>query len=161
MKRERSSRSIKTDNVCTMKSGISCYARWGRFYIRHFIRRERGREYLPTRRRARDARAGARRKAGGWRHGVPMSESAFSTTCNEEGLSVKQVRIQGDWPVVKERKSIVEHSFGTVKRAMDAGYCLCKGKGTVSGEFALTFLACNLKRAINIMGTEKLLKAFA
>jgi hypothetical protein len=63
--------------------------------------------------------------------------------------------------VVKERKSIVEHPFGTIKRTMDAGYCLTKGKGNVSGEFALTFLAYNMKRVINILGVGNLLKAFA
>jgi transposase-like protein len=62
--------------------------------------------------------------------------------------------------VVKERKSIVEHPFGTIKRAMEAGYCLCKGKKKVSGEFALVFLAYNMKRVINILGTKNLLKAF-
>jgi transposase len=61
---------------------------------------------------------------------------------------------------VKERKSIVEHPFGTIKRAMEAGYCLCKGERKVSGEFALTFPACNMKRAVNIMGAGNLLKAF-
>jgi hypothetical protein len=35
-----------------------------------------------------------------------MTESAFSTSYNEQGLSVKQVRIKGDRSVVKERKSI-------------------------------------------------------
>jgi transposase len=90
-----------------------------------------------------------------------MAESAFSTTYNEQGLSVKQVRIQGDRVIVKERKSIMEHPYGTIKRTMEAGYCLCKGKGNVSGEFALTFLAYNMKRAINILGAGNLLKAFA
>jgi transposase len=89
-----------------------------------------------------------------------MAESEFSASYNEEGLRVKQVRIKGDRSIVKERKNIVEHPFGTVKRAMDAGYCLCRGKGNVSGEFALTFLAYNLKRAINILGAGNLLKAF-
>jgi hypothetical protein len=95
------------------------------------------------------------------RHKVPMAESEFSASYNEEGLLVKQVRIKGDRETVKERKSIVEHPFGTVKRAMDAGYCLCRGKENVSGEFALAFLACNMKRAINILGAGNLLKAFA
>jgi transposase len=90
-----------------------------------------------------------------------MAEAAFSKTYNEEGLSVKQMRIHGDRSVVKERKSIVEHPFGTIKRTMDAGYCLTKGKGKVSGEFALTFLAYNMKRVINILGVGDLLKAFA
>jgi transposase len=101
------------------------------------------------------------KESRGRRQEVPMAESAFSTSYNEEGLSVKQVRIKGDRSIVKERKSIVEHPFGTIKRAMDAGYCLTKGKGKVSGEFALTFLAYNMKRAINILGAGNLLKAFA
>jgi hypothetical protein len=92
---------------------------------------------------------------------VPMAEPAFSTSYNEKGLAVKQVRVKGGRPIVKERKSIVEHPFGTVKRAMDAGWCLRKGKGTVSGEVALAFPACNMKRAINILGAGNLLKAFA
>jgi hypothetical protein len=62
---------------------------------------------------------------------------------------------------VKERKSIVEHPFGTIKRGMEAGYCLMKGTEQVSGEFALTFLAYNLKRAITILGVGNLLKAIA
>jgi hypothetical protein len=68
------------------------------------------------------------KESRGRRHGVPMAESAFNRTYNEQGLSVKQVRIKGDRSIVKERKSIVEHPFRTIKRAMDAGYCLCKGK---------------------------------
>jgi hypothetical protein len=90
-----------------------------------------------------------------------MAESAFSRPYNEQGLSVKQVRVKGSRPIVKERKSIAEHPFGTIKRAMGAGYCLTKGKGNVGGEFALAFLAYNMKRVINILGTGTLLKAFA
>jgi hypothetical protein len=74
-------------------------------------------------------------------------------------VSVKQVMIKGDRALAKERKNIVDHPFGTIKRAMEAGYCLAKGKA--SGEFALTFRACDMKRAINILGVGNLLKAFA
>jgi hypothetical protein len=90
-----------------------------------------------------------------------MTEGGFSTTYTEEGLTVKQVRIKGDRGIVKERKSIVEHPYGTIKRAMEAGYCLMKGKEKVSGGFALTFLAYNMKRVINILGVGNLLKAIA
>jgi hypothetical protein len=90
-----------------------------------------------------------------------MAESAFSTSYTERGLAVKQVRIQGSRRLVTERKSIVEHPFGTVKRAMDAGYCLTKGKGKGNGECALTVFAYNMKRVITILGAGNLLKAFA
>jgi hypothetical protein len=55
---------------------------------------------------------------------------------------------------VKEKKNITEHPFGTVKRTMETGYYLCKGKGKLSGEFALVFLARNMKRVISILGRE-------
>jgi hypothetical protein len=78
-----------------------------------------------------------------------------------QGFAVKQIRIKPDKEILKQRKSIVEHPFGTVKRAMDAGYCLTKGLKNVSGEFALTFLAYNLKRAINILGCKQLIARLA
>jgi len=53
----------------------------------------------------------------------------------------------------------VEHPFGTVKRAMDAGYCLTKGLRNVTGEFSLSFLAYNIKRAVNILGGARLAAA--
>jgi transposase len=36
---------------------------------------------------------------------------------------------------------------------------LCRGKRKVSAEIGLSFLAYNMKRAINMVGTEKLIKA--
>ena len=87
-----------------------------------------------------------------------MAEADFSKKYDEEGLVIKQIRIAPNKELVKQRKSIVEHPFGTIKRAMDAGYCLTKGLRNVAGEFSLTFLAYNLKRAINILGCQKLIE---
>jgi hypothetical protein len=101
------------------------------------------------------------KESRGRRHEVPLPESGFSKTYNDQGLSVNQVRIGADRSLEKERKSIVEHPFGRIKRAMDGGYCLCKGKGKVEGEFVLLFLAYNKKRVINILGVGNLLKALA
>jgi hypothetical protein len=55
------------------------------------------------------------------RHQVPMAEEDSSKSYNDTGLSVKQVRIKADKGIVRRRKSIVEHPFGTIKRCMDAG----------------------------------------
>ena len=49
---------------------------------------------------------------------------------------------------MKKRKSLVEHPFGTMKRAMNAGYTLLKGKRKVKGEFGLMVLTYNIKRVI-------------
>ena len=85
----------------------------------------------------------------------------FSKEYNDEGLAVKQVRIKPDKEIVSQRKGIVEHPFGTVKRTMDAGYCLTKGLKNVTGDFSLTFLAYNIKRVINILGCGKLIESMA
>jgi len=92
---------------------------------------------------------------------VPMAKEKFSKKYNDQGLVVKQIRIKPDKEKMKLRKSIVEHPFGTIKRTMDAGYCLTKGIKNVAGEFSLTFLAYNLKRVINILGCAKLIESMA
>jgi transposase len=95
----------------------------------------------------------------GRRHPVPMAEENFSKKCNDKNLFVRQIRIKADKAIVSQRKSIVEHPFGSIKRNMDAGYCLTKGIRNVGGEFSLTFLAYNLKRAITTLGSAKLIAA--
>ncbi len=52
-----------------------------------------------------------------------------------------------------------EHPFGTVKWYRGAHYLLCRGKTKAAGELGLSFLACNLTRAINIVGVRKLIAA--
>ncbi|HET8864476.1 MAG TPA: transposase [Gracilimonas sp.] len=59
---------------------------------------------------------------------------------------------------VSLRKGLVEHPFGTIKRAMGAGYFLTTGMQQVSAEMSLSVLAYNMKRVLNIMGIEKLME---
>ena len=56
------------------------------------------------------------------------------------------------------RKSTVEHPFGTIKRAMNQGYLLLKGLKKVRGEFGLSVIAYNMKRAISIKGVKVLIQ---
>lgn len=58
----------------------------------------------------------------------------------------------------KLRQMIVEHPFGTIKRGWGAYFFLTKRKVSVSAEISLSFLAYNLKRAINILGSEEILR---
>ncbi|MDZ7807555.1 MAG: IS1182 family transposase [Gracilimonas sp.] len=60
---------------------------------------------------------------------------------------------------IKLRGQLAEHPFGTLKRAMGAGYFLTKGLENVSGEMSLSILAYNMKRVLNIMGIAKLMEA--
>lgn len=86
---------------------------------------------------------------------IKMHKSDFSTEYDDKDLYFKQITYTADKGMLKRRKAIVEHPFGTIKRHMNADYCLLKGKDNVQGEFALTFLVYNLKRVINILGTNK------
>jgi len=45
-----------------------------------------------------------------------MKEEDFSKEYNEKGFIARQKRIKADKEIVRQRKSIVEHPFGTVKR---------------------------------------------
>ena len=60
-----------------------------------------------------------------------------------------------DHEKVKKRKSMMEHPFSTMKRAMNAGYTLLKGKRRVKGEFGLITLTYNIKRVSNIKHAKK------
>jgi transposase len=55
-----------------------------------------------------------------------------------------------------KRKELVEHPFGTIKRALGYTYFLTCGTENVLTESYLHFLAYNVKRLINIMGTTEL-----
>lgn len=69
------------------------------------------------------------------------------------------LRIKEDIHKIKERMCLSEHPFGTVKWYHGAHYLLCKGKEKATAEIGLSFLAYNMKRAINLVGTKKLIEA--
>lgn len=55
---------------------------------------------------------------------------------------------------LKNRKCLSEHPFGTVKHYHDSRYLLTKGSEKTTGELSLSFLVYNLKRALNLIGTQ-------
>ena len=55
------------------------------------------------------------------------------------------------------RKKIVEHPFGTMKRAFNQGYLLLKGLRKTAGEVGFTMLAYNMRRVLNILGPKAIL----
>ncbi|MDR2163739.1 MAG: hypothetical protein LBO70_07375 [Clostridiales Family XIII bacterium] len=68
------------------------------------------------------------------------------------------LRVDCDKGKVHTRMCTVEHPFGSVKWYGDAGYVLCRGKLKVSAEIGLSFLGYNIKRAINMLGAEQMMK---
>lgn len=69
------------------------------------------------------------------------------------------LRIKKDIHKMKERMCLSEHPFGTVKWYHGAHYLLCRGKEKATAEIGLSFLAYNLRRAINMVGVKKLIEA--
>jgi transposase len=69
----------------------------------------------------------------------------------------KRMRLNPE--VMGVRKKVVEHTFGTLKRAFGAPYLLLRGLGKVSGEVGLLLFSYNLRRALNILGVEALIGA--
>jgi hypothetical protein len=77
---------------------------------------------------------------------------------NQDLLDRIDKQTQENLQTYKLRQMIVEHPFGTIKRAWGASYFLTRRKASVSAEIALSFLSYNLKRVINILGTEEILR---
>ena len=72
-----------------------------------------------------------------------------------------QQRVNQQPEKMRKRKQLVEHPFGTMKRWMEQGYFLMRRKEKVATEMSLTVLAYNLKRVLNLMGTQKLMAALS
>jgi len=77
---------------------------------------------------------------------------------DQDFLDTINFQTEANMDKYKLRQMIVEHPFGTIKRSWGAYYFLTRRKVSVSAEMALSFLAYNLKRVINILGTEEILK---
>jgi len=78
---------------------------------------------------------------------------------HEEVLDRLKARIRAHPALLKQRKELAEHPFGTVKLAMDQGYFLLKGMKKVTTEFSLTVLSYNFKRVLNIRGVEDMIRS--
>jgi len=60
-----------------------------------------------------------------------------------------------------QRQMIVEHPFGTIKRIWGFNYFLTRGLESVKAENKLHLLAYNMRRVINILGVEEIVRRLA
>jgi len=58
---------------------------------------------------------------------------------------------------MRQRKALVEHPFSTIKQSMGMTHFLTRRLPSVKAEMSLHVLVYNLKRAINVLGTDKIL----
>ncbi len=78
---------------------------------------------------------------------------------DEQLLEEMEQRVRRRPEVMKRRKELVEHPFGTMKRGWDHGYCLMRGLEKVRTECSLTILAYNLRRVLNLVEMPRLIAA--
>ncbi len=69
-----------------------------------------------------------------------------------------QQRINKNKDYYRQRQSIVEHPFGTMKRQWGYSYTLLKGLEKVGGEFDIICLCYNMRRSVSILGVKELIE---
>ena len=80
---------------------------------------------------------------------------------HEHLLEAVQQRLDANPKAMRQRRETVEHPFGTMKARMGATHFLTKTLPKVAAEMALSVLAYNLTRVMNIVGVEPLIAAIA
>jgi len=78
---------------------------------------------------------------------------------HEEVLEAVQRRLDETPQAMRQRRETVEHPFGTIKMRMGATHFLMKRLKNVRTEMALSVLAYNLTRVINIFGITPFIQA--
>lgn len=76
-------------------------------------------------------------------------------------IQINKQNIVANPELYKKRQSIAEHPYGTIKRQWGFYYIITKkGIKHASADAGLMFVAYNIRRLINILGKNKLLKFF-
>ncbi|HJU49750.1 MAG TPA: IS1182 family transposase [Pseudogulbenkiania sp.] len=75
---------------------------------------------------------------------------------DEEAFARTQSRLEANPEIMRQRKAIVEHPFGNLKRwIMGDGRFLLRGLQGAQTESALAILSYNLRRVLNILGVAQ------
>jgi hypothetical protein len=64
--------------------------------------------------------------------------------------------VEADPRLMRQRRCAAEHPFGTIKRMTAGGRFLTRGLPKVRTETALSILAYNILRTINLIGAARL-----
>jgi len=78
---------------------------------------------------------------------------------HEHLLEAVLQRLDSNPQAMRQLRETVEHPFGTMKARMGATHFLTKTRPKVAAEMALSVLAYNLTRVMNIVGTKPLMAA--
>ncbi len=98
-------------------------------------------------------------KACSLRERCTQSFRRVSRLENEAVLDRMAERLVARPDILDRRRESVEHPFGTIKQWMYQGAFLMRRLENVRGEFSLTALAYNIRRAITLVGVAGLISA--
>jgi len=84
------------------------------------------------------------------------NERRVSRWVHEEVLERIEKRLKKKPEVMLARRSLVEHPFGTLKSWTSSTHLLTRTLPKVRAEMSLQVLAYNMKRAISLLGTQKI-----
>ena len=84
------------------------------------------------------------------------NERRMSRWVHEDVLERAQARLDKRPDMMRIRRATVEHPFGTIKSWMGSTHFQMKTLPRVSTEMSLHVLTYNMKRAINLLGTQKI-----
>jgi hypothetical protein len=87
------------------------------------------------------------------------ARAAITRWEHEHLLEAVQQRLDSNPQAMRQRRETVEHPFGTMKARMGATHFLTKTLPKVAAEMALSVLAYNLTRVMNIVGIKPLMAA--
>jgi Transposase DDE domain len=90
---------------------------------------------------------------------TPGRERRVTRWEHEHLLEAVQCSLDANPEAMRQRRETVEHPFGTMKARMGATHFLTKTLPKVAAEMALSVLAYNLTRAMNIVGVKPLIAA--
>ena len=90
---------------------------------------------------------------------TPSKYRRLSRWEHEEVVEEAEARLTEYPDAMRVRRATVEHPFGTLKAWMGSTHFLTKTLDRTSTEMSLHVLAYNMKRAISLIGTKKLLEA--
>jgi len=76
----------------------------------------------------------------------------------QESVDINNQRVRQEKEKYRRRQEMSEHPFGVVKRQWGYDHVLVKGISKVDAEANLIFLCYNLRRVINILGINELVK---
>ena len=80
---------------------------------------------------------------------------------HEDALDRMAALLKARPEILDRRRETVEHPFGSIKQWMNQGAFLMRGLEKVRAEFSLKALVNNLRRALNILGMDKMMAAVA